>query len=48
VKKNIPEVLVSNKTIVMIRARIEAIKGEGGGKGRRIRKIYLGREIEKG
>ena len=32
VEKNIPEILVSNRTAIMIRARIEAIKGEGEAK----------------
>ena len=32
VEKNIPEILVSNRTAILIRARIEAIKGKGEAK----------------
>ena len=42
VEKNIPEVLVSSRTAVMIRARIEAIKGGGEVKKKGIRKILWG------
>ena len=44
-KKNIPEVLVSNRTTVTIRARIEAIKGGGKVKKKGIGKIFWVREI---
>ena len=33
VKENIPETLVGNRTAVMIRVRIEVIKGRGEAKG---------------
>lgn len=41
-EKNIPKVLISNKTAVVIKARIEVIKGGGEVKYERERKIYLG------
>ena len=33
VKENIPKTLVGNKTVVVIRVRIKAIKGRGEAKG---------------
>ena len=34
VRKNIPETLAANRTAVVIRARIETIKGKGEAKGK--------------
>ena len=34
IKENIPETLAGNRTVVVIRARIEAIKGWGEAKGK--------------
>ena len=46
VKKNIPKVLMSNGIAVVIRAKIETIKGQGG-KVKGIRKNLLGERNRK-
>lgn len=47
VEKNILAVLVSSRTAVTIRVKIEAIKGGGEVKKKGIRKIFWGKEIER-
>ena len=46
-EKNIPEVMISNRTTVVMRARIEPIKGEGEVKYGEGEKSTWGREIER-